>query len=241
MDPKKALEEFGCSEKEIKVYLALLQIGSATAHQISQQTGILRQSVYDVINGLKEKGLVLSTLENSKSVFAAQDPKYMLAILEEKKATVVSSLPAFEKLHKIDDGLITQQYKGLQGIKMLYDEFFETSVIYTIQPDFPEEVLKTFFFRNFMVKRLEKKITLKVIRRAILTDFQREVVTNPKKFREVRLCKELDSFSNHVVLYGKSLAFIDYDTLVAVKITHPGFIQSQKIIFDLLWKMSKEV
>ena len=54
----KQLVNFGLSEKEAKIYLALLELEMATVFEVAKQSGINRSSAYVVLEGLKKKGLV---------------------------------------------------------------------------------------------------------------------------------------------------------------------------------------
>jgi len=54
---KKSLEGIGLSEKEVAVYLALLELGSGTVSKISRYAGINRTTGYDILDSLANKGL----------------------------------------------------------------------------------------------------------------------------------------------------------------------------------------
>ena len=54
----KILEAAGLTGNEIKVYLALLELGSVTAGEILKKIEIHRGAVYDTLDKLMEKGLV---------------------------------------------------------------------------------------------------------------------------------------------------------------------------------------
>ena len=58
LDLKKTLEFIGFSEKEVLVYLALLELGKGTVTQISRKAGINRPTGYHVLNSLALKELV---------------------------------------------------------------------------------------------------------------------------------------------------------------------------------------
>ncbi|MEM2934712.1 MAG: helix-turn-helix domain-containing protein [Methanocellales archaeon] len=54
----KKLQEFGLSEYQARVYLALLELGIATAGQIPQISKVPRTRIYMIMSQLHEKGLV---------------------------------------------------------------------------------------------------------------------------------------------------------------------------------------
>ena len=52
------LTSLGLSKNEAKVYLALLDLGSATAGKIAEKSKVHRTNVYDALERLIEKGVV---------------------------------------------------------------------------------------------------------------------------------------------------------------------------------------
>ena len=58
MKAEEALKEFGLNDREVKVYLALLKIGTSSVHSIAEKTGIIRTTVYDIIKSLIEKFII---------------------------------------------------------------------------------------------------------------------------------------------------------------------------------------
>ena len=51
-------KEIGFTEREIKVYFALIELGTSTVGPISKKTKLQPAKVYETIDKLKEKGLV---------------------------------------------------------------------------------------------------------------------------------------------------------------------------------------
>ena len=58
---EEALRGIGLNEKEIVVYLANLQLGSALVHEIANRARLNRTSVYDILSGLEKKGFVITS------------------------------------------------------------------------------------------------------------------------------------------------------------------------------------
>lgn len=54
------LAEIGFSEYEAKSYLALVQKNPSTAYEIGKESGVPSSKIYEVLNKLKEKGMILS-------------------------------------------------------------------------------------------------------------------------------------------------------------------------------------
>ena len=78
------LEDIGLTKTESKIYLTILEQGSALAGTISQKSGIHRRSVYDAIERLIEKGLVSFITKNNRKWFESVDPNRLLQIADQR-------------------------------------------------------------------------------------------------------------------------------------------------------------
>ena len=97
MEIIKSLKKFGLSEKEGEVYLSCLELGEATASDISIKSNLPRTLVYDILERLIDLGLVSYNLKAKKKHFIAAEPRELLRILKEKKFVFDT---AFTNLHK---------------------------------------------------------------------------------------------------------------------------------------------
>ena len=85
------LEELGLSPAEAKIYLSLIEIGSTLAGPIIKRTGLHRGTTYQILQRLKEKGLVSSIVKGKKQYFEPANPDRLMDSLKERE----------EKLHEI--------------------------------------------------------------------------------------------------------------------------------------------
>lgn len=128
----KELENFGLNEKEAKVYLALLELGQATAQQTAQKAGINRATAYFVINSLITKGLAASFMQEKKQFFIASDPeklrdvlKNRLAEMEKNKDLLENLLPELKSINNQVKGKpVVKYYEGKEGVKTMVAEVF---------------------------------------------------------------------------------------------------------------------
>ena len=59
-----SLREAGLTDGEIKVYLALLELGAATTGPIIEKSGIARSIIYQILDKLMQKGLVSMVMKD---------------------------------------------------------------------------------------------------------------------------------------------------------------------------------
>lgn len=84
-DLQKQLESIGLSEKESRVYLALLPRRDVGSSKIITATGLHGQFVYDALERLEKVGLAKHVIANGRKKFSANPPLRLLSIVEEKR------------------------------------------------------------------------------------------------------------------------------------------------------------
>jgi len=241
MNNKEALMEFGLNEKETKVYLFLLERGLNNAQEISKQTGIIRQTVYELLNKLEHMGLVCEINQNKKTFFEASKPDKLISLIEEKKKIIDSVMPSLSELGKgIASRSNAKLFRGIKGIKAINEEVLKSKEIKTILPKFGEDFMKEFYVGNFSIKRIEKKIPIKILRGEIETEFQKSIDTDKKAFREVKFLKDLSEIKTQYIIYENSLAVISFHEEPFGVIIEDEFVyHSINLFFDLLWHLAK--
>ena len=90
MEILDGLTSLDLSSRQAKVYLALLQRGSASAIELAKSTGFKHPTVYDVLDSLKERNLISECYTGSKRRFTAENPE----VFREQEARRMSSLEA---------------------------------------------------------------------------------------------------------------------------------------------------
>lgn len=97
MGKEEALIAAGLTINESKVYLALLELGSATAAEITKKSKVHRVNVYDVIERLRKKGMISSIVQANKRIYEAAHPKELMELLKEKEELLNKALPELEQ------------------------------------------------------------------------------------------------------------------------------------------------
>src|SRR5271170_4235232 len=94
----KTLDSFGLSEKEVSVYLAILELGRGTVTQISRKANINRTSGYDILDSLSARGLVRVSGKEPKQEYVAESPDNILTLLEKRLEETQRSIKAAKEL-----------------------------------------------------------------------------------------------------------------------------------------------
>jgi HTH-type transcriptional regulator, sugar sensing transcriptional regulator len=245
MEVKQALQGIGLTEKEIKVYLASLQLGSATVTQIAKQAGTFRTYTYDILKALQEQGFVYYVIKQKKQFFEAADPERILNILKEKEDKIKTVLPKLQCMKKsATEKPSVEFYEGLAGVNIIHDMILKerpTEIRVFGNPEQHYEVMK-FYLPRFVRRRVKKKIEARVIIKD--SKIGREWMKGKEKQerRETRFFhKQPKEFPAISYMWNNKIAYFTIEkNIIAVLIEDQSIAKAQKAIFENLWSSAKK-
>ncbi|MDP1689088.1 MAG: helix-turn-helix domain-containing protein [bacterium] len=246
------LKKIGLSENEAKVYLVLLEIGSATADEIAKKAGVKRPTTYVQLEDLMNKGLV-SSFEKivkkggaEKTFFRAEDPDHLQKLVEtenkkakERMLVLEKSLPELGRLFQFAGSRPKVRFfEGKEGLQTMQDEAFKMKDkhiisivdfdgIIKIFPDHPEKHTPI---------RVQKGIQSKVIYTSVNGDILgRE---NKAMLRETRfISPDQFPFTCDLAIYDHILSISALrEKSVGVLIEDKDISNSMRALFKLLWE-----
>src|SRR3989344_5249431 len=92
----RALIDIGLSNTEVKVYLALIDLGSGLAGDITKKSEVNRTNVYDALERLIGKGLVTYVISANRRLFEPVNPERLNELLKEKQERFKTILPELQ-------------------------------------------------------------------------------------------------------------------------------------------------
>lgn len=235
------LEKLGLSDKEAKVYLAVLELGEGNIAQIAKKSNVKRTTVYDVIHSLKEKRLLIEMTKGKKTFFSAEDPRKLDDIYDERKATLKKILPdLLSVMNAIEKKPRVRYFEGVEGIKEVYKDTLKYSnqeivawVSHEAMGAFDVEWLEKYY----IPKRLEKKIWVRVIapRTQELENYKER---DEKSLRQTRFVDSQEfSFEVEINLYGgRNVAVMAFGEQMGLIIESQKIYKTLRSIFELSWK-----
>jgi HTH-type transcriptional regulator, sugar sensing transcriptional regulator len=166
---ESVLEEIGLTKGEIKVYLALLELGSTTTGKIIEKSGISGSKSYEVLERLMKKGLASFIVKGETKYFEASEPKRILDFLEEKELsikkqkdkakTLIKELELKKSFSKYESEVTV--FKGIKGLKTAYlrskEDIEKGETVFGMMPQINEPLLK-FFPEYISSLSKEKKV-----------------------------------------------------------------------------------
>lgn len=237
------LIEAGLTQKEASVYLALVELGSSSASNIIQKTGLHRAVVYDLLERLIEKGLAGHVISGRKKYFEATDPVRLLDIIKEKEEKIKTIIPRLSELSKFKEHLDVKIYKGKEGIKNVFEDIIRNKPAewlsvgsggetYNLLPAFLDEFHKKRIkskikSRGLLINNLKAKARGNELSKMVLT----EIRYLPKSFLTPTV---INIYGNRATLYSVTEEKIPFIILIENK----QLVQSFREYFEWLWKIS---
>lgn len=252
MDLSKKLIKIGLSEKESKVYLACLQLGIDTVASIAHFADLKRPTVYLILENLETLGLVSKIIKENKTLYKAEDPKFIINDLRQKEELARDILPSLNAIYNLDPAKPNIRISdGMQGVKNTYRNIFnylalhpqEELLIFGSLKDasanFESQVLDSFYESMAKSKNQVREIgnddheTRKYFRMANKL--------NPR--HEIRLIRnEGRFFQADNMMYGNNLVIFSVkDQIFATTIESASIVETYRTLFNMAWKSGKPI
>jgi len=242
MEARNILVEYGLSEKEAKVYLVLLRIGSAKAERIAKSAEIPRTTAYNVLKSLNEKGLVSFVKKERGSSFEATDPKNILLFLEEKYRQIKEILPQLEKIRgsALEKPEIEIR-EGKNAIKSVYRDVIKTGKELKIIGNYHyfKEILH--YSAEILIKqRIASSINCRFIGEKS-KDSMNVKRKDRKEMRKTLFIKNLNDVKAECYVYGNKVALLTLveSEPIAVIVKNSELAKLMNVVFENIWSKIK--
>ncbi|MBU0598431.1 hypothetical protein KKF61_05610 [Patescibacteria group bacterium] len=241
MNLENILKQYGLTEKQAKVYLACLELGSASVQKISQKAQLARSTCYEVLTGLQRQRFITTFQKKKAKYFTAEDPKKVIQFARENIERLVQALPEFNALYgEARIRPTVRFYQGQESMKLILNEIldeakelmaFNSAVdLFNIIPD----------FQKFVDKRVKRKIPTRVILRESEKARERQRL-GPEQLRAVRIIPNSYKFHGLIFIWKNKIAYFSFKKdLVALVIESDILAQTQAAMFEALWDIVEE-
>lgn len=236
-DVEEALKSIGMSEGEIKVYLALLKLGSIQVSKIKEETGLHRTTIYDFIEKLQNKGLISYVIQNNIKFFKAAEPDKLFDIIKEKQEKVRSIMKHLKTLSQHQEEEIEVEiYKGKEGFKTVLNDMLRAK---TEKVGFGID--ESHFKKKYpiLMKQYFKKEEKLGIKERILTSEKTKFIFKRKNIT-YRFVPEEYFSPTPTIIYGNKVYIHILDKKRIILIKSKVLTNSYKKHFEMLWKIAKK-
>ena len=233
MIKKSQLVELGLNDKQIKVYLALLELGPSTATEISREANIDRTTSYNILDSLVADGLVNRAGKTKVQKFVAENPDSLVVYIENKiKKNQESLKKAYDLLPEL-----FSIYNEKEKPKVKYYETLTTRGeiwAYAVGGEAIKSVGEK-YVTNYIRKRVEKNIKIKVI--APSDEGSIEIISKDREqLRESLIIpKEEYYFAVEIDIYDNKVLMVSWKENFAVLIESKEIADTHRNAFRIGW------
>ncbi|MBI5139476.1 TrmB family transcriptional regulator [Candidatus Nomurabacteria bacterium] len=175
---QNTLAKIGLSDKEIKIYLALLKTGPTAIRKVADTSGVNRGTTYELLKKLQSFGLVSYFHKGKRQHFVAEDPKVIADIISRKKLEIEEAESNIEKVltelsllsYVSKDQPVIKFYENYSGIRTILEDVLSSAshlnkkeyIAYSSSSIRPY-LYHPNAFPDFTAKRIKKKIHVRTI------------------------------------------------------------------------------
>jgi sugar-specific transcriptional regulator TrmB len=240
----KILSLLGIKERDMKVYFALLKLGTAPLRRIADEAGMHRATTYDALKRLMAIKLVSYLNAKSHRYFTAEDPTRIRQLatqrevaLQEAREEIEAVIPQMKQtLDWAKYRPVVRYYEGESGVKDILEDVLSRSIkaqkkTYRVYSSSAIRDLIAQAWPGFLKKRIRQGIHVRAIS---IGQGGRTAGLDERKW----LSQEEEA-PTYTFLYAGKIAHISLDEkrqLYGVVMEDDAIYQTQKRIFDALWK-----
>lgn len=233
------LKTLGLSEKEAKIYLALLQLGPSTPYKMAKRSGLKRPTAYVIADELVKKGYAVKA-PGDKHTYIALPPEVIYEEREQKMLEAKKNLPELQALKGgVADKPTVLYFEGEEGLRQILmykiKELHNTEIVgFYADPDFAskEAYAASIEFNEYRIAH-----NIKV--RGLLTEAETlkgfEKYLKNEAFTPKFIPKDVYSSNASFEFYQNFVKIIFFDTSIGVIIESPTVAKAMRQIFEMLW------
>lgn len=239
----EVLQQYNFSEREAKVYLAALSLGSAPGSTIARYAWEKRVTTYAILKELIKKGIFTSVMRDDITYFSPISPELLVNIYEDKYRTLKEKLPELMAITgTIGKKPKMRYFEGVDGIKTLYNSILEKSdPLFAFLSDGEiNPKLQDYLNKEFVEKRRVKNIKASVIVSGKEKNEEYLKITKKDKLTATKIVEEnVLALEGEVILYWENCiacALYSNEEMIGYSIQSDQLYKSLKSMFDFIWK-----
>ncbi|MEK6960983.1 MAG: helix-turn-helix domain-containing protein [Nanoarchaeota archaeon] len=246
MSIESQLGSLGLSDRESRVYLALLDLGPTTTSKLIRKTGVSSSKIYDVLEKLMHRGLAAYVIKHGKKEFHPSNPEKLFDLIKEKESTVDRILPDLKRLYEeTAEEVQAEVFKGKEGIKSVFEDILKTGKGWHALGASGKAAFTLPYYMPHFYKRMQtKKIALNILFvDSEITRKQKEELDSYKNVKIKFLPKRIRNLMV-IFIYGDKVAVIPMTGTVemaplAIVIKSKESAESYRDYFNWLWKICR--
>lgn len=244
---KNELENIGLNDKEARIYLACLELGPTNIQNIADKSAIKRSTVYENLENLQTKGLMLVTTKGKRKIYLATEPENLLKTIKEKELLLKEILPELKSINNV--GFTKPKitfFEGKEGLREIYMEALKSStntadwispmksVLETVGTDWMEHYVELKVKKNYWIRSIH-------VSDLLIDSYKYEdPATFQKTLRDVRFSPKGINIPNAIGIYDNKVAILSSRKEgFGFIIESEDYAQSMRELYKLLWDKSQ--
>jgi len=233
---EKILRGIGLSEKEVKIYLALLDFGEALPRVIANRSGVKRSTAYFTLNEMVKRGIATKVKIGGYDHYQPINPQTLLNQqnkLFQDLESIVPALLARQGRFSIQPQITI--HHGREGVIHVMEDSLSTDGEIFGWANIDEAA--TGYLKDYYPEYIKKKNKRKIWVRGIFTGgpegrkFQERSI---KELREVyTIPEDIFPFANEVNIYDDRIFIISHADKLGIIIQNENIAETQRSIFKL--------
>ena len=236
------LRQLGLNNKEAKIYLALLELGTGTVQQIATKAKVTRTNIYDHIGNMKDLGLVSEIKYDKKTLLIPENPQILKQRAEENMKLISEAMPSLMGIFNAPGTKPKiKSYSGKQGLLQAYDTILldQPAKVYTIID--VENMMKA-LPDKYMWDWADKRAALNIFFYAIINDSPQGRVAKKRdkeQKRQTKLVKNV-KFSTEMHIYNNKVLMLSFKRpYIATVIEDMAIANTMKAMWQGWWNSLK--
>lgn len=239
MIPHALLRNLGLSEREGKIYLALLEHGPATIAGIARTSGLHRPAIYHVLPELEERGLITVSPKGKQRRYVAESPEKLATVVQSLSTSLAAALPDLQRAYTLSrTRSIVKFLEGRKGLQIVYEDLVRSckrgDTYYRYGSRKSTTNWRQYVPRGYLAERDGKQL-----QRFVITSTKQDRAADREMNRAVKVVPPTHNLFQYDIvqlIYANKVAFMDYNTETALIIENAALAEFQKNMFKLLYE-----
>ncbi len=248
-------KNIGFSDKEARVYLQLIHLGPQSASVLSRNTQINRTTIYDILEGLKKRGIVQSLKKNKYTIFKALSSKELVHFLEREKDEAIRKIKKQQnaveellpELLSLENPESTRPkvtfYEGENNMREAYEDTLSSTDTILAYANVEEmhKGLPAFFPEYYKRRAIDNKIHIKAIMPGNEMSIDRASKDKKENRESVLISKDEYEFSPEINIYNNKVLITSWREKMAILIESKEIADFHRKMYKLCWERANEI
>lgn len=240
----------GFLDTESKVYLACLELGPATAQEISRKAKVSRVTTYNAIEALTERGLMSSIMKEKRKRFMVESPDKLISYAEGRikhaEDAIQHAKNSMDDLKFLQKGdlPVVKIYEGIDALKNIQEDLINMDGHQSDELGNLDDLLRLYSFKKDLHATHEVLKNRGIKRRYIyLTNDKDYPLYNSDVIKHRMNISPNDyNFSGDVLVYSNKVVLSSLKKKqIAVVIENEEIAKTIKTLFDIIWNLKKKI